>query len=78
MIRKVRYQSSRLRKQLNPRQDDEEFFWPGERVTIEVWDHPEEEIEEDTGLLDQHGQPIIRITHIVPHPIGFIWPDNDE
>lgn len=58
--------------------EDEWDYWPAEQPTIEVWDHEEGETREDTGLLDQYGNPLMRIVRYVRNPIGFVWDWNDH
>lgn len=77
MMRKVSYQS-RAKHSSKPRSYEEEFYWPGDRVSIEVWDHIEGEEQEETGLLDKNGNPIIRLIQFTSHPIGFVWSEDDE
>ena len=55
-----------IQRRVRPRLDDDFYSEDIPRpVTLTVCDHE----DVDTGLVDPHGDPIMR----APNPIGFIW-----
>lgn len=57
--------------------NDDWTYEIGEKQSIEVHDALEGEEWEDTGLLDERGEPIYRITHYVRRPMGFVVNPNE-